>query len=550
MSGRLEPVARSLGTLRTVFADPDLRRLEMAWLFTWTADLASAVALAIYAFDRGGAALVGVMALARALPGAFASAPASAMVDRHPRRLMLGASVLGRAGTGLLLMAGLFLGAPLWVVLLVAAADGTLSAAFYPAQSAITPELARSPDQLVAANVASSIIESIAIVLGPVGAALLLGPGGPAAVMAVAAVLQVSAAVTAFRIRRTSHEVDESDNSDAAGLLRSFGRSVAWLARHPDPRMVFALSSLRTMVLGAVGVFVVILAFDAFGLGQQGVGLLNGAVGIGGMIGGALMLALVGRRAAAIPFGWSAVLCAAPVALLSLGAPLAVALVFLALVGIGNTGTDVTTLIVIQRTVPGRTLGRIFGLVDAFYFLSISVGAVAASALNAAVGTRTAMLCVGLIVPVAVALGWRRLLRIDRSAVVPVERIALLRGSRLFAPLPAATLERLADLTGEPVFPAGSVVIREGDPGDRYYLIVSGTVRVSKEGEEVRTMGPGDGFGEIALLRDVPRTATVTAVDELTTLSLERDEFLEAVTGHAQARSAAESEADDRLGER
>jgi len=131
--------------------------------------------------------------------------------------------------------------------------------------------------------------------------------------------------------------------------------------------------------------------------------------------------------------------------------------------------------------------------------------------------------------------------------MVPRDALDLLRGLPLFRPLPGPILEELASKLLVVSSSPGEQVIREGDAGDRFYVIGSGEVDVSAEGRPMATLGPGDYFGEIALLRDLPRTATVRAKSEARLYALERDEFLSAVTGHPESAEAADAVVASRL---
>ncbi|HSD76250.1 MAG TPA: cyclic nucleotide-binding domain-containing protein, partial [Solirubrobacteraceae bacterium] len=177
---------------------------------------------------------------------------------------------------------------------------------------------------------------------------------------------------------------------------------------------------------------------------------------------------------------------------------------------------------------------------DSVLIGTIAVGALLAPPLIDAVGDRWALVATGLLLPALVAATRMRLARLDAAAVVPERRLALLRGLPLFAPLPAPTLEHLAATLAPATFAAGQVIFRQGEHGDRFYLLDEGEVDVAVDGRPANRLGPGEGFGEIALLRDTPRTATITARGAVRAFALERDEFLAAVTGDVASTAAAD----------
>jgi len=186
-------------------------------------------------------------------------------------------------------------------------------------------------------------------------------------------------------------------------------------------------------------------------------------------------------------------------------------------------------------------LGRVLGVVEGTCWFTFGIGAIGAPLLISLVGVRWTLVVSGLTLPVLIAFVWRRLEQIDERATVPMERIELLRGIPMFAPLGAPTIERLASQLVELREPAETTVIREGAPGDRFYVLGDGVVDVYADGQRLSTLERGDYFGEIALLRDVRRTATVTARTDVLLFALEREEFLAAVTGHAQSAARAEA---------
>ncbi|MFL5826334.1 MAG: cyclic nucleotide-binding domain-containing protein, partial [Thermoleophilaceae bacterium] len=224
-----------------------------------------------------------------------------------------------------------------------------------------------------------------------------------------------------------------------------------------------------------------------------------------------------------------------------------VAFIALALVGVGNTLVDVAGITMLQRAVDDKVLARVMGVLETSLITTIGLGAALAPLLVHLLGARGALIATGAVLPVATAIAWPRLRMLERIGGPPIELVELLRSARLFAPLPEATIEHLARRLVRVEQQPGEVVIRQGEPGDRYYLIQSGELDADVDGQHARRMGPGAGFGEIALLRDVPRTATVTAVTECVLYALERDEFIPAVTGSAPATAEADALASARL---
>jgi MFS family permease len=278
------------------------------------------------------------------------------------------------------------------------------------------------------------------------------------------------------------------------------------------------------------------------------VGFLNSAIGIGGLLGALAAAALVGRRRQAADFGLGIFIWGVPIALVAVWPNQAFVLVLLALVGIGNTLVDVSGMTLLQRSAPDEVLARVFGVIESVLLLASGVGALLAPILLNVLGTRGALIVAGSLLPLVVIPAWPRLNAIDRTAEVPVDRIELLEANPIFAPLPAPTLEQLAVALQEVRVTAGEEVIRQGDPGDLFYLVKDGTLDVYVDGRKVQTLGPGDSFGEIALLRNVPRTATVKAEGDAELYALERRQFLAAVTGFAPSLTAAEAVIGMRLG--
>jgi MFS family permease len=297
-----------------------------------------------------------------------------------------------------------------------------------------------------------------------------------------------------------------------------------------------------------LSVLIVVVALQLLDTGEAGVGYLNSAVGVGGLLGALAAAALVGRKRLAADFGVGIFIWGVPIALVAIWPNAVFALVLLAIVGIGNTLVDVSGMTLLQRAAPEEVLARVFGVLESLLFFAPALGALIAPFLLDWLGTRGALIVAGALLPLIVIPAWPKLNAIDRAVHIPVERIALLQRSPIFAPLPGATLEQLAEALDDVRVSADSEVVQQGEPGDRFYLVEEGELEVVIDGRLVQTLGPGDSFGEIALLRDVPRTATVRARTDAVLYSLDRSHFIPAVTGFAASLSAAERVIGMRLG--
>jgi Cyclic nucleotide-binding domain len=309
--------------------------------------------------------------------------------------------------------------------------------------------------------------------------------------------------------------------------------------------LLTSMMGLALVELGFVDVLLVVLAVDVLGTGEAGVGFLTAAIGIGAIVGVTVSLGFALRWRSSSAFRWGATLGGLSVA--GIAAQPALAGGLLALSGAGASLADVNGRIMLQRLMPDKQLSRAFGVLESLYMAGEGIGSFVGSLLIVAVGPRWTLLVAGLMVPTVAFLARRRLAALDVGVRVPSAEIAVLRATPIFAPLPTPMLERLARNLVPLALPERSVVIRQGEPGDRFYTIVEGRVTVEADGGHVGTLAAGESFGEIALLRDVPRTATVTASTAVRLLSLDRDEFLRAVTGHEPAETAAQDLATGRL---
>ncbi len=434
---------------------------------------------------------------------------------------------------------------PSAVVYTLVALNAVVVTAFRPAQAALVPSLARTPSELTAANVTASTIESLGLFVGPaIGGVLLAVTSTGVVFLATAG----TALLSALLVARISAEPARERAPAREGKLKMAFAGFGTVVTDPSLRVLEGLMFAQTLVAGAFNVLVVVAAFDLLHLGSGGLGALNSAVGIGGLAGAVAAALLVSYGRVSNQFALGMLLWGVPIALIGVWPNSALAFALLLLVGIGNTIVDVTDLTLLQRAVPDEVLARVFGAVNSITTGALALGSILAPVLISGIGVRWALVVTGALLPILTVLLFRPLSALDRGAIVAKSELDLLRANDIFAALPQAMVELLAGRLTPVQTAAGEVIFRQGDHGDRYYLVSEGRVDVTIDGEHTRTLGPGEGFGEIALLRDVPRTATVTAATPIALYALERDDFLTAVTGHAESSDRAENLIASRVG--
>jgi hypothetical protein len=411
-----------------------------------------------------------------------------------------------------------------------------------PAQAVLTPSLARTPEELTAANVVAGWIESISLLAAPALAGILLGLSGAGVVFAVMAGVALLAALLVAPIRGPLPM--RGGGSVVAETL--VGLRV--VAHEPGPRALVWLLGLESMAIGALDVLYVVLAVAVLGHEGDAAGYLNAAFGAGGVLGVVATVALVGRSRLALPLAAGLVLWSAALAGIGVVSSTAAALVLLAMAGAGRTVLDVAGRTLLQRLAPPEALGRVFGLLESVSMAGLALGSVLAPVFVALAGGSGAFVCLAVLLPVSMLLVFRNLLAADQ-AILPVVEMARLRSLPFFAPLAAPELESLARAL-EPVEVAdGTAVIREGEPGDRFYVVADGEVEVTVGGTHVKTLGRGDCFGEIALIRNAPRMATVTARSDCILDALDKESFVTVVTGHCLSANALDDLVQSRLEE-
>ncbi|WP_404382533.1 MFS transporter [Knoellia locipacati] len=533
-------------SLRAVFRNPNLRRVQLAFAGSAIGDWAYGTAVAVWAYDIGGAQAVGVWMGVRFALIALCAPFSSALVDRMPLKRVMILSDLARV---LLVTAGavcLFLDAPPWTIYVLATLPGLFATPFMVAQRSMLPVLAERPEELTAANGTASTIESLAFFVGPALGGLLIGISSVPVVFVLNAatflwslslVLGLRVPPRAARERRSGASTEEAEA--APGFLAESMEGFRAIGRDRGLVLVTVAASLQTIVAGASAVFMVVMAAEVLGTGPEGLGYLQSVFGVGSVLGGFVAIARSSRGRLAGDLTAGVLLWSLPLILVTAMVSPWACFAAVLLLGLGNPLVDVNLDTVIQRVTPEAVLGRVFGALETCFISTMAIGAVVMPFLIEWLGLRWSLLVIALPVGLVSVLGLGEMRRLDDRLREPAD-LPLLRSVDIFSPLSPAVLDGLArGLTHVSVL-AGEVVLSEGAESDGFYIVESGQVEVTQGERVLRREGPGDYFGEIGLLRDVPRTATITAVEDTVLLRMAREDFLDAVTAQGDARQVAE----------
>jgi Cyclic nucleotide-binding domain/Major Facilitator Superfamily len=543
LEGRLAPAVASL---RTSMADPAVRRLLVAWFAVVAGKWTLLVTTLVIAYDRGGPFAVGILGVVRYLTPAivapFAGVPASRWLPLDVLRV----ANLGRTVAALGAAAVVATDAPLAALIVMVALEAGIGAFTRPLHSGLLPACTSTPEQLVAANVTSSAAEGLGTFVGPAIASLVLVSTGPlGAVLAVVVIYALGVlAIARARIATVGRRAATVGPATVVSEIPAGARAVA---RLPGARLVLVGFAAQTFVRGLLTVLTVVAAIELLGMGEPGVGALNAAMGLGSLIGAGASLSLAGRERLGPAFILALVGWGVPIALIGLVVHPAVAITAMVAVGLSNAFLDVAGYTLIQRTTPNDARIAVLGLTDGVANLGPAAGGLVAPVLIATIGVKTALVVTGAILPIVGLVLWTSTRTLNEGGPAAARRVELLRAQPLFAPLSLATIEHLAAVLVPHRFDPGRLLMRQGDAGQDYLLIDAGHVEVIQGDHVVRSLGPGHGVGEIALINDVPRTASVRAVGAVEAFSLDRDAFLEAVVGHSASHAAARTVASERL---
>jgi len=545
MSRVSDAVAETGSSLATVFRNPGLRRINLAFAGSSIGDWAYATAITVWAYQVGGVAAVGIWGTIRYVLMAVVTPFAALLVDRFPRKVVMVTSDITRAVLVLAAALLIWKDAPSGVVFVLATLAALVGAPFRPAVGALLPALVRKPEELTAANGTISTLESLSFFIGPAIGGILLTVADIPVVIVFNGITFLWSALLVWGIHAAAPEAppstDPEENAEevVGNLLHESMEGFRTIFADRDLTVITLVSAAQTVVAGASLVFGVEIAVQMTSLGAEGIGYLDSAMGIGAILGGLTAIARASARRVASDFGWGVVFWALPLILVAAFPSMWPAFIAMFVIGLANPLVDVNLFTMLQRLVDDRVLGRVFGAVEAAFIAGMALGSLIMPLLVQVTGLRWALLILALAITAIVVPAFPRFRRLDAQLGEP-DGLELLRSLPLFSPLDQKSLEQVAQQLKRVHVEAGETVIREGDEGDRFYVVETGRLTASFQGRSLSQQGPGDPFGEIALLRNVPRTATVTADEPSVLFALDREPFLDAVTGNSEVSGRAE----------
>lgn len=534
MGALTRPIRSLIGSLREAMSNEGIRRLEASWALGIAADTGLLVVLIVVIFLKDGVVAAGVLGAARMVPAVLSGMLAGASVERFRGDRVLLAVGLTRAIAAALCAVVIATGASTLLLFVLAAVVAAAGALVRPTQATLMPAIARSPSELVAANMAWSTGEGLGAMVGPFVAGVLVAAGRSEAAALTAALVFLASALSVARLRFEQARDATGGAGAAAGGIRLLDGLRAWRRR---PVVGWTMLGVFTQVMtrALLSPLIVVAAIELLSMGEAGVGLLNAALGLGGLVGAVFAVSLtrtdrlIRTQATALSY-WGA-----PIAVVGLLPSPALALAAMVVIGVANAVFDVALFTIMQRGTANEERAPVFSVFEGLVGLGTVTGSVLAPVLLAAFGIRGALAVTGAVLPIIALIIYARIGRADRVSVVDEPTLQLLREVNAFAELPLTAFERLAGGLEPLSFTPGATIMREGEPGDRFVIIASGEVEVTAAGQTIQRLGRGAGLGEISLLRRSPRTATVTALTPVQAYAIPGSCFVAAVSGPAAA---------------
>jgi CRP-like cAMP-binding protein len=539
-------VSRSGSDNNATHAESEIGPYIAGHFLSVVAEWASYVGMLVYAFERGGARLTGMASIAMLLPyvvvAPFTARWAQLYRPQLVRRVALAVQCAGYALAAAATLADLPVA---WPTLGCMMGLGAVTA-LRPSGAVLLPALVHSSRDLTTANLWTSYSESTSILAGPLLATGLLAVGrAPAVLTGCACIAAISLVIAVVMVRvdpAAANDTSLTNNPSTRpfrGVLRHGLSGLQRLAQRPGLLSVLGAQTAQYVLVGSLDVIIVVVAHESLHMSKSGTGVLTSLFGAGAFLSAAAAGRAVRRKELAPLMVLALAMLAAGTLTLGLSTRLVTAMIALPLLGFHRSLLDLMARVLMQRAAPPSELATVFGTLEMCSGIGMLAGSILAQGLMAVSSGPGALMALGGMFTVLLAVLYRSLRMADASADVPVVAMSLLRQTAVFEHLPTLALEAVARAAIELPVTRGTDVITQGDVGDRFYVVASGQFDVRISGRLVRTVTRGEAFGEVALLADVPRTATITAVTDGQLLAVDRQPFLLAVTGHDSIRVAA-----------
>ncbi|MEO5704727.1 MAG: cyclic nucleotide-binding domain-containing protein [Candidatus Limnocylindrales bacterium] len=528
------PLRSLAGSLRAAMSNEGIRRLEASWALGIAGDTGLLVVLLVVVYLRDGVVAAGVLGAVRMVPAVVSGMLSGATLERFRGERVLLAMGLIRAAAAALCAVVIATNAPVIWLTVLAAVVAAAGAPVRPTLATLMPAVARSPAELVAANMAWSTGEGLGSMVGPFATGLLVAAGRAELAALIAAATFLASAIFIARLR-FEQAGDATGGAGAAGGGLRLTDGLRTMRRRPVIGWVMFGVFTQVLTRFLLAPLIVVAAIELLLIGEGGVGLLNAALGFGGLIGAVFAMSLTRSdqliRTGAVALAY----WGAPIAVIGLLPFPGVALGAMVVVGIANAVFDVALFTVFQRGTANDERSPVFSVFEGVVGAGAVTGSLLAPVLLHAFGTRGALGITGAVLPIVALIIYARIGRNEKVSVVDEPTLHLLREVHVFADLPLTAFERLAGALEPLSFEAGATIMSEGEAGDRFVVIDTGEVEVSAAGKPMQRLGHGAGLGEISLLRRSPRTATVTALTPVTAYAIACSAFVAAVSGPAAA---------------
>lgn len=513
-----------------------LRRLVFGHFLAAAAEWAVYIGVFVYAFQRGGTAATGLasicLLLLTVIASPFAGLAVSRMQPNAARLISLVVQALGCLIAGVAVLADW----SLFIVLFGSSLTLSIFTMLRPSQAMLVPLLCERPRQLTTANLWLGHSDSSAALLGPLVSTGLMLIGGPGAVLLGFGVALVVASLLQFvdhAAGRSSRRAIVQTSSLRDVVISPFQQ----LKERGGPLALIGLIMFQYGMVGALDILFVVIALDTLALDEAASSLLTTAFGAGAV--GAVVLSAVAHRLnrLALALSLGLLVCGLIVGVLAVilsgsSASITPLLIGMPLLGAARFVVVVVSRALLQRSADDDTVGSVFALMEFGSGIGILAGSIVAQ-VTLAISGPSLTLAVFAGAYFLMLVSTRRSIRMaEQSATVPIVEMGLLRKVPAFTPLPPMTLETVARQAEVVDVDKGTTVITEGESGDRFFAVMNGEFEVVMDGKFMRNVSRGGSFGEVALLANVDRTATVRATEASTLLAIDQEPFLRAIASH------------------